>query len=160
VVQERRDRLLAGRRLPHGHLQAGYGLENAGFFERLCGVQPDHDDLALYVKNARTPLDFDGKGMSDYSVFFPGAGWLYNLYSEAMNYIVLDWSDPDIPVPADYNGDGYTDIAFFYPGRGYWVILNGDGTQRSSGEYGWNGVIPVRRIMTAMALRTWRSMIR
>jgi len=98
---------------------------------------------ALYVKNARTPLDFDGKGMSDYSVFFPGAGWLYNLYSEAMNYIVLDWSDPDIPVPADYNGDGYTDIAFFYPGRGYWVILNGDGTQRSSGEYGWNGVIPV-----------------
>jgi hypothetical protein len=112
---------------------------------RLVQVREDQTNVVSARYGARVPLDFDGDGKSDLSVFYEKTGdaTAYSRSSAGGAPMTHLWGDIDIPVPADYDGDGVADMAFYYPAAGMWVVLNGNGTQKSSRQFGWGEAIPV-----------------
>ncbi len=83
--------------------------------------------------------DFDGDGLTDFTVFRPSNGNWFSLNSSAGNTTssVRQWGlDGDVPVAGDYDGDGVTDLAVYRPGSGTWFVVpstTGVGTQRQWG---------------------------
>jgi subtilisin len=94
--------------------------------------------------NARRPVDFDGDGKTDISIFRPGAGeWWYLRSSDSGNRALQFGISNDKLVPADFTGDGKTDIAFFRPSNGFWFILRSEDFSFLSFPFGSNGDVPL-----------------
>jgi len=84
----------------------------------------------VFRANVPTPQkavsDFNGDGLTDYSVFRPGQGAWYVLNSDATfaSYRLFG-AATDTIVPADYSGDGRTDYGVFRPSNANWYISDG-----------------------------------
>ena len=68
----------------------------------------------------RAPVDFDGNGSSDVSVFRTvGSTW----FERTTTPVAVAWGAVgDIPVPGDYDGDGNVDEAVYRPSNGVWYL--------------------------------------
>jgi len=76
----------------------------------------------------KTPVDFNGDGISDVVLFRNGIWITYNPSTGAEVSRVNTGVIPNgIPEPMDWNGDGRTDYTVFRVGQG-WHIYNADGT--------------------------------
>ncbi|HEY0459112.1 MAG TPA: S8 family serine peptidase [Pyrinomonadaceae bacterium] len=94
--------------------------------------------------NTRRPVDFDGDGKTDISIFRPSAGeWWYLRSSDGGNRALQFGISTDKLVPADFTGDGKTDIAFFRPSNGFWFILRSEDFSFLSFPFGSNGDVPL-----------------
>jgi uncharacterized repeat protein (TIGR01451 family) len=101
-------------------------------------------DTDALLKNER-PVDFDGDGKSDLTVFH-GADGLWYIKSSLTNTVntVGYGGSGYVPVAADYDGDGKTDLAVYHPPSGLWFIRSSStGTNTSTG-FGGTGYAPVR----------------
>jgi hypothetical protein len=82
-----------------------------------------------------SPSDFNGNGMSDRTVFRPGAGTFF-IDGQADR----PWGAAgDVPVPGDYNGDRSIDAAVFRPSTGEWFLHH----NQSTVQWGWAGDVPL-----------------
>ncbi|MEO6325389.1 MAG: VCBS repeat-containing protein [Thermoanaerobaculia bacterium] len=74
---------------------------------------------------AEAPIDFDGDGISDLTVYRNGAWWIQrsNTSSTSVSFFGLT---ADTTVPADYDGDGSTDRAIWRNGV-FWTSRSTDG---------------------------------
>lgn len=94
--------------------------------------------------NARRPVDFDGDGKTDISIFRPSAGeWWYLRSSDGGNRALRFGDSTDRLVPADFTGDGKTDITIFRPSTGFWFILRSEDNSFFSFPFGTNGDQPL-----------------
>ncbi|MBV9957950.1 MAG: VCBS repeat-containing protein, partial [Acidobacteria bacterium] len=89
--------------------------------------------------------DFDGDGLTDLSVFRPGAGYWYILNSADNSFRAIPFgTNGDLPVAADYDGDGKTDVAVFRPSNGFWYYLRSSDGQFAYQQFGQSGDVPVQ----------------
>jgi CSLREA domain-containing protein len=107
-------------------------LPDIGAFERVFSGKP--------------PLDFDGDGKTDISIFRPGgvsgAEWWYLSSADGGNAAFQFGVSTDKPVPADYTGDGRADIAFWRPSNGFWFIQRSEDRSFFSFPFGAAGDLP------------------
>jgi hypothetical protein len=99
-------------------------------------------DAALAAALEPTPVDFDGDGRSDISIYRNGAWFILRSSDGGMTETAWGGLPQDIPVPADYDGDGKTDIAVYRNGT-WFIIRSSDGGMT---ETAWGGLpqdIPV-----------------
>ena len=92
-------------------------------------VVADSFTCACQTNNKSTaPFDFDGDGVTDFSVFRPNdaANAPDFIVQNSSNNLIIEtaWGNSgDVAVNADYDGDGKTDYAVFRPSSGIWFIL-------------------------------------
>ena len=90
--------------------------------------------------------DFDGDGITEYSIFRPDNGSWWTTYSgtnfSTYNAVQFGLSSDQI-VPADYTGDGRSDVAVWRPSTGEWFVLRSEDGSYYSLQWGSNGDIPV-----------------
>ncbi|MBL8180375.1 MAG: VCBS repeat-containing protein [Blastocatellia bacterium] len=90
------------------------------------------------------PVDFDGDGKTDVSIFRPGPGeWWWLRSSNGSNGAVAFGNNADTITPADFTGDGKTDIAVFRPSNGNWFVLRSEDLSFYAFPFGTNGDVPV-----------------
>ncbi|HMJ07571.1 MAG TPA: VCBS repeat-containing protein, partial [Pyrinomonadaceae bacterium] len=90
------------------------------------------------------PGDFDGDGLTDFTVYRNGEGNWYVLLSSNASWFVFHFgSTGDIPIPNDYDGGGKTDFAVFRPSDGNWYIWYTETQQFGVVHWGANGDRPV-----------------
>ncbi len=90
------------------------------------------------------PGDFDGDGITDYSVYRNSTGIWYIFRSSDSSWMTYQFGlTGDIPVPNDYDGGGTTDIAVFRPADGNWYIWLSETQQFHALHFGANGDKPV-----------------
>ena len=82
-----------------------------------------------------TPIDFDGDGRSDITVYRDGIWYVIESLDGGQTSVGWGGAPQDIPVPADYDGDGKTDIAVYRDGI-WFIIRSSDGGQTM---VGWGG---------------------
>ena len=90
-----------------------------------------------------TPMDYDGDGRTDISVFRPNENNWYLLLS-AGGFRVQGWGmNGDKLAPADFDGDGKTDLAVFRPSDSNWYIFNSSTNTVTVAGWGLPGDLPV-----------------
>ena len=76
----------------------------------------------------KTPVDFNGDGISDFVLYRNGTWIAYNGANGAQLWAITTGSFGDeIPLPMDYDGDGRTEFSVYRPGRA-WHFYNDNGT--------------------------------
>jgi uncharacterized delta-60 repeat protein len=112
-----------------------------------CGGSPTNFTVARFQeKRTKRHLDFDGNGVTEFSVFRPSSGEWFRTASVSFASLVTSAQfgvSTDRPVPADYTGDGKTDIAVFRPSTGEWFVLRSEDGSYYSFPFGASGDIPV-----------------
>jgi len=95
-------------------------------FDNDAGFGLIQADAALAAALEPTPVDFDGDGISDITVYRDGLWFI--LRSSDGGQTTVGWGGlpQDIPVPGDYDGDGKVDIAVYRDGTWY-IIRSSDG---------------------------------
>jgi FG-GAP-like repeat len=97
------------------------------------------------------PGDFDGDGITDFSIFRPSNGqwWVMKSSDSTVFAVQFGASCPensqtpcDITAQADYDGDGKTDAAVFRPTDGTWYILPSSGGSYYGEQFGLATDIP------------------
>ena len=83
-------------------------------------------DAALGAILELTPVDFDGDGRSDISVYRNGTWFILHSSDGGVTFTRWGGLSQDIPVPRDYDGDGKTDIAVYRDGT-WFIIRSSDG---------------------------------
>jgi hypothetical protein len=90
------------------------------------------------------PGDFDGDGITDYSVYRNSTGTWYIRQSTNSAWLVFKFGlGGDIAVPNDYDGGGKTDIAVFRPSDGNWYIWSSETQSFTALHFGATGDKPV-----------------
>ncbi len=90
------------------------------------------------------PLDYDGDGRTDLTVWQPSSGsWQFVFSSTGQTYGTVWGQSGDIPVPGDYDGDGRADKAIWRPSDASWWIVFTKTGQEYSTTWGEPGDIPV-----------------
>jgi WD40 repeat protein len=74
----------------------------------------------LYAAPPPSPLDFDGDGQSDITLYRDGIWYVIGSSDGAQTATGWGGAPQDIPVPGDYDGDGKTDMAVYRDGT--WFI--------------------------------------
>jgi glucose/arabinose dehydrogenase len=94
------------------------------------------------ISGQPTPVDFDGDGRSDMTVYRDGV-W-YVLRSSDGGATATGWGGllQDIPVPQDYDGDGKVDVAIYRDGTWY-ILRSSDGGVMATGWGGLFADVPV-----------------
>ena len=111
---------------PRQLAQFGGGLESV-----------DHFGLALCAG------DFDGNGVSDFTVYRPSNGTWYMLDPSTQTFSAFNFGiAEDVPIPADYDGDSKADIAVFRPSTSVWYRLNSTNGGFYARLFGQTGDIP------------------
>jgi Subtilase family/FG-GAP-like repeat len=83
-------------------------------------------DAALGAILELTPVDFDGDGRSDISIYRNGTWFILHSSDGGVTFTRWGGLSQDIPVPRDYDGDGKTDIAVYRDGT-WFIIRSSDG---------------------------------
>lgn len=92
----------------------------------------------------KTPYDFNGDGFADFTVYRPGSGVWYELFSGGTAFEAPVFGIAgDVPVPADYDGDGKADEAIYRPSSGDWWWQSSINGAQISRRYGAPGDIPI-----------------
>ncbi|MEU7532490.1 VCBS repeat-containing protein [Saccharothrix sp. NPDC042600] len=107
---------------------------------------------ALFGGAAGYSGDFDGNGLTDFTVYRPTTGNWRILYNDGSTY-TRPWggSQGDQPVSGDFDGNGLADFTIYRPSTGNWHILHNDGSTYTrpwggpgqlavSGDYDGNGL--------------------
>jgi hypothetical protein len=97
-------------------------------------------------RHSATPMDFDGDGKADLSVYRPSTAQWFGLESSAnfTSSVNVAFGVPgDIAAPGDYDGDGKMDIAVFRPSDGTWYIGYSSTLTTAAFAWGTGGDIPV-----------------
>ncbi|CAN5742488.1 hypothetical protein BH20ACI4_BH20ACI4_18880 [soil metagenome] len=90
------------------------------------------------------PGDFDGDGITDFSVYRNSTGVWYIRRSSDLQWFVFQFGlTGDKPVAADYDGDTISDIAVWRPSDGNWYIWYMGTQQFSAVHFGLDGDKPV-----------------
>jgi aldose sugar dehydrogenase len=89
------------------------------------------------ISGQPTPVDFDGDGRSDITVYRDGAWFILRSSDGGMTATGWGGLSQDLPVPADYDGDSEVDIAVYRDGAWY-VIRSSDGGMTVTG---WGGLL-------------------
>ena len=88
--------------------------------------------------------DYDGDGLTDYTVYRNSTGEWYILQSSDSTWSVVKFGvSGDVPIPADYDGGGKSDIAVFRPSDGNWYVLYSETRQFYATHFGTTGDKPV-----------------
>lgn len=89
--------------------------------------------------------DFDGDGLTDFTVWRPTtAQWFKSLSS--LNGLLVDFvfgEQGDIPVPGDYDGSGASEEAIYRPHTGQWYAIGADRRTLLIKQWGLPSDIPV-----------------
>ena len=88
------------------------------------------------------PVDFDGDGRSDITVYRDGAWFILRSSDGGVTFRGWGGLPQDIPVPEDYDGDGKVDIAVYRDGTWY-IIRSSDGGVIAVGWGGRFADVPV-----------------
>src|SRR5262249_13193463 len=96
-------------------------------------VDGNHDGAARcdigaveFGGGSATPMDFDGDGKSDLTIYRDGVWYILRSSNEGGIGITWGGAPQDIPVPGDYDGDGKTDQAVYRDGVWY-ILRSSDG---------------------------------
>ena len=90
------------------------------------GESPDSNEASISLK-VTAPVDFDGDGKTDITIFRPSSRLLWVLKSGGnfSTYAIYSssWTGiTDVPEPGDYDGDGIVDRATYNPRSNVWFI--------------------------------------
>ncbi|MGB7202642.1 MAG: FG-GAP-like repeat-containing protein [Pyrinomonadaceae bacterium] len=97
----------------------------------------------LTVAANKAPVDFEGDGKTDVSIWRSGPGeWWYSRSSDSQVVAGQFGATTDRIVPGDYTGDGKTDIAVWRPSEGNWYILRSEDNSYFAFPFGTNGDVP------------------
>ncbi len=97
----------------------------------------------ISITTPHAPLDFDGDGKTDVSVFRPSSNiWYLNRSTSGFTGYQFGTAG-DVLTPADFTGDGKTDVAVFRPSEGMWYVLRSEDNSFYGAEFGTSGDIPV-----------------
>jgi leucyl aminopeptidase len=96
------------------------------------------------LSQRKPPVDFDGDGRTDISIFRPAPGeWWYLKSSNGTNGALAFGNSTDKLKPADFTGDGRADIAFWRPASGEWFVLRSENNTFFSFPFGAAGDLPL-----------------
>ena len=83
----------------------------------------------LYNSHLPAPVDFDGDGTSDITVYRDGIWYVIRSSDGGQRSVGWGGAPQDRPVPGDYDGDGKTDIAVYRDGT-WFILRSSDGSVR------------------------------
>lgn len=90
-----------------------------------------------------TPVDFDGDGKTDVSIFRPSSGQWWHRRSFNGAVIAASFgSSTDITMPGDYSGDGIADRVVYRPSTGQWFVLRSEDSTISVTPFGNSTDLP------------------
>jgi hypothetical protein len=110
-----------------------------------ANLNATHNIFKTFVPTPqRAVADFDGDGLSDFTVYRPAQGAWYFLNNQATfaSYRFCG-NATDVIAPADYTGDGRTDYAVFRPSTGTWYISDSLSFGETVVQFGQAGDRPV-----------------
>jgi len=74
-----------------------------------------------------TPVDFDGDGKTDISIFRPSTGEWWHRRSTTGSVVAATFGvSTDVTMPGDYTGDGIADRVVFRPSTAQWYLLRSE----------------------------------
>jgi len=90
-----------------------------------------------------TPVDFDGDGKTDISIFRPSSGEWWHRRSTTGSVVAATFgTSTDITMPGDYTGDGISDRVVFRPSTGQWFLLRSENMTTSTVQFGVSTDLP------------------
>lgn len=114
------------------------GIQTGNY--EIIGLPSDDANInARTNDDVMTPGDYDGDGISDFSVWRRSTGKWYRINSSNQNLVVTSWGmNGDEPVARDYDGDGKTDLAVVRRENNnlVWYVLKSDNSGYSIVQWG------------------------
>jgi hypothetical protein len=136
----------AGEKIARVEILSGNKPMVSGNVDGTNGVDVIAMDDFIYGEPHATQYhtaDFDGDGVSDYSIFRPNPGAWFILNSGSNTVTAVGFGQAgDIPVDGDFDGDQRADITVFRPSTGTWFRFNSSNNGFVVTPFGINGDKP------------------